>query len=87
MSDLHPFATAIPATNLVNAAAIHQAISQRQLLRLQTAAQILSGWATGNDALWSEEMNTTMSKKELVNLAVDYADLLIQRIAETADQV
>lgn len=83
MSDLHPFATANTTANLVNTAATNQ----KQLLRLQTAAQIVAAWETGNDALWSEEMNTTMSRQELVNLAVDYADLLIQRIAETADQV
>ena len=85
MSDLHPFATTITAANLVNAAAINQAINQKQLLRLQTAAQILSGLVVGQDILYTHDPDTCGSREEVVDTALKYADLLLKKVTEIVD--
>lgn len=87
MSDLHPFATTITTANLVNAAAIHQVASQRQLLRLQTAAQILSGLVVdgGGGLNYTNDPDTCGSREEVVNTALKYADLLLKKVTEIAD--
>jgi hypothetical protein len=80
MPEVRPFATT-ETLNLVNAAAINQ----KQLLRLQLAAQILSGIITGNDALWCRDSDASCSDKEMTDRALKFADLLLKKVTESAD--
>jgi len=81
MPDVKSFATT-ETLNLVNAAAINQ----KQLLRLQLAAQILSGIITGNDILWCTDPNACYTNhQEMADKALGFADLLLQKVTESAD--
>ena len=78
MPDIRPFATAETA-NLVNGSAANQ----KQLLRLQLAAQILSGLVVGQDILWTHDPDACGTHEEVVDTAVKYADLLLKKITQT----
>ena len=70
-------------TNLVNQALVNQ----KQLLRLQSASQILSGLVVGQDILWAHDLDACGTHEEVVDTAVKYADLLLKKITEAVDHL
>ena len=71
-----PELVALETTNLVNQALVNQ----KQLLRLQSASQILSGLVAGQDILWTHDPDACGTREEVVDMAVKYADLLLKEI-------
>lgn len=94
MPDVQPLATAEtmnnqtftgiptpPSVALVNTAAINQ----RQLLRLQIASEQLASIILGNDILWTKDSDACYQNKEvMITEAVEYADLLLKKVTESA---
>ena len=80
MPDIKQFTTI--EMSLVNTAVINQ----KQLLRLHLAAQILTGIVIGDDILCTKDPDACRQNKEaMVGEAVEYADLLLKKITESAD--